>query len=146
MLRRTVLKVLAPLAWLTLAGNAAAATMVVTKNAACSCCRHWVALMQQAGFTVEVRDIDLIAPVNDRLGVPEKLHSCHVAEVGGYAIEGHVPAEDIKRLLRQRPKIAGLAVPGMIPGSPGMDHGGAKQHYDVIAFDRAGHTSVFASH
>ncbi len=146
MLRPRLLKIAASLALLLFAQAAAAATMVVTKNPACECCRHWIEIMQKAGFTVEVRHMDIIAPLSGRLGVPEKLRSCHLAQIDGYTFEGHVPAEDIKRFLRKRPNALGLAVPGMIPGSPGMNHGGAAQHYNVIMFDRQGRTTVFASH
>lgn len=144
--RRRLFKTAAALALLTFAQAASAATMVMTRNAACSCCREWLAVMKQAGFTVYERDMDIIAPLTDRLGVPAKLRSCHVAQIGDYVIEGHVPAEDIKRLLKQKPKAIGLAVAGMVPGSPGMNHGGPPQRYNVILFDRAGRTSVFASH
>lgn len=146
MLRRRLIKTIASLALLSVAQAATAATMVVTKNAACGCCREWIALMKQAGFTVYERDMDVLAPLTDKLGVPEKLRSCHVAQIGDYVTEGHVPAEDIKRLLKQKPKAIGLAVPGMVAGSPGMNHGGQPQRYNVILFDRQGRTSVFASH
>jgi hypothetical protein len=146
MLPRRLLKTAASLALLSFAQSAAAATMVVTKNAACGCCREWIALMKQAGFTVYERDVDVIAPLTDRLGVPVKLRSCHVAQVGDYVIEGHVPADDIKRLLKQKPKALGLAVPGMVAGSPGMNHGGKPERYNVVLFDRQGRTRVFASH
>ncbi|MEO7241067.1 MAG: DUF411 domain-containing protein [Sphingomicrobium sp.] len=146
MLPRRLLTIAASLALLGFAQAAAAATMVVTKNAACVCCREWVALMEQAGFKVFVRDMDFIAPLTDQLGVPAKLRSCHVAQIGDYVIEGHVPAEDIQRLLKQKPKAIGLAVPGMVPGSPGMNHGGQPQRYNVILFDRQGRTKLFAAH
>jgi hypothetical protein len=79
-------------------------------------------------------------------GVPEDLGSCHTAKVGGYAVEGHVPAADIQRLLKEKPAVAGIAVPGMPLGSPGMEQGGRTQPYDVIAFSREGKRTVFASH
>ena len=140
------LKIIAPLALLASAEGAVAATLLVTKTAFCGCCKVWVERMKAAGFTVEVKDVENVAPTARRLGVPEKLRSCHTAEIGGYAIEGHVPAADIKRLLAERPKAAGIAVPGMVMGSPGMEHGDHKEPYQVILFDRAGKTRVFASH
>src|SRR4028119_1696716 len=144
--RRKLILSLAPLALLACAGNAAAATLAVTKTASCGCCAKWVEHMKQAGFTVTVRNVEDVGPTAQRLSVPAKLRSCHTAEIDGYAIEGQVPAADVKRLLAQRPKAAGLAVAGMVMGSPGMEHGDHKQAYKVILFDKAGNTKVFASH
>lgn len=144
--RIKLLKIIAPLALLASAEGAVAATLMVTKTAFCGCCRIWVERMKAAGFTVEVKDVENVTPTARKLGVPDKLRSCHTAEIGGYAIEGHVPAADIKRLLAQRPKAAGIAVPGMVAGTPGMEHGGHSEPYQVILFDRAGKTRVFASH
>lgn len=146
MLRRKMLTFLAPLALLACAESAAAATLVVTKTAACGCCRHWVDHMKKAGFTVEVRNVEDVTPTARRLGVPDELRSCHTAEIGGYAIEGHVPAADVRRLLAERPKAAGIAVPGMVAGSPGMEQDGRSDPYQTILFDRASGTRVFASH
>lgn len=87
-------------------------------------------------------DFELLAQQRAKLGVPERLAACHTATIGGYTIEGHVPADVIKRLLAEKPEIAGLAVPGMPSGSPGME-GGRAQPYDVIAFDRAGRARVY---
>ena len=102
--------------------------------------------LRQNGFTVTERNEDDLAPVKRRLGVPTALESCHTALVDGYVIEGHVPADVIDRLLRERPKIVGLAVPGMPEGSPGMESPGARpQPYQVLTFDRAGSTTVFAT-
>ncbi len=146
MIRRKLMLALAPLAVLACAGSAAAATLAVTKTASCGCCAHWVEHMKKAGFTVTVRNVEDVSPTARRLSVPAKLRSCHTAEIDGYAIEGHVPAADVKRLLAERPKAAGIAVAGMVMGSPGMEHGGHKQPYQVILFDKAGNTRVFASH
>ncbi len=146
MLRRRLLIAFAPLALLACAGSAAAATLAVTKTASCGCCRHWVEHMRKAGFTVEVHDVEDVTPTARRLGVPDKLRSCHTAEIGGYAIEGHVPSADVRRLLAERPKAAGIAVPGMVVGSPGMEQGGHREAYQTILFDKAGKTRVFASH
>jgi hypothetical protein len=146
MIRPKLMAVLAPLALLACAGNAVAATLAVTKTASCGCCAKWVEHLKKAGFNVTVRNVEDVTPTAQRLGVPGKLRSCHTAEIDGYAIEGHVPVADIKRLLAERPKAAGIAVPGMVMGSPGMEHGDHKEPYQTILFDKAGETRVFASH
>ncbi len=98
------------------------------------------------GFTVTVDNTSDLRPIKARLGVPSKLESCHTASVGSYVIEGHVPADTIKRLLRQRPAVVGLAVPGMPVGSPGMESPGQPaERYQILAFDKAGKTTVFES-
>ncbi len=99
--------------------------------------------LQGAGFSVESQMVDNMNAVAERQRVPEQLRSCHTALTGGYIVEGHVPAAVIRRLLKERPKIVGIAVPGMPPGSPGMESP-SPQAYDVIAFDSAGRTHVFA--
>jgi hypothetical protein len=141
-----LLKIIAPLALLASAEGAVAATLLVTKTAFCGCCRVWVERMKAAGFRVEVKNVESVTPTARKLGVPDKLRSCHTSQIGGYAIEGHVPAADIKRLLAQRPKAAGISVPGMVAGTPGMEHGDHSDPYQVILFDRSGKTRVFASH
>jgi hypothetical protein len=116
----------------------------VVRDTGCGCCLNWVAHLQRAGFKTAVTE----SP-NRAVGskVPADLRSCHTGTVDGYLIEGHVPVADIKKLLQTRPKILGIAAPGMPAGSPGMEvPGGAVAPYDVIAFDAAGKTSVFASH
>ena len=120
-------------------------TLVVYKSPTCGCCKEWVKHLQQNGYRVEVHEQYNVTPVKNELGVPPSLRSCHTARVGGYVIEGHVPAADIARLLKEKPAIAGLAAPGMPMGSPGME-GPRKDPYDVIAFGANGRTSVFASH
>jgi hypothetical protein len=103
--------------------------------------------VERNGFTAKVEDVQNLATVKDRYAVPPELQSCHTAIVDGYIIEGHVPAAEIERLMTERPDIAGLAVPGMPVGSPGMEvEGAATQPYDVIAFDKVGNTEVFASY
>lgn len=146
MFRHKLLAVFAPLAILACAESAAAATLTVTKGAACGCCEGWVEHMRKAGYQVVVRNIDDVTPTAKRLGVPDALRSCHTAEVGGYTVEGHVPAGDVKRLLATRPKAAGIAVPGMPIGSPGMEHGSHKEPYRTMLFNRAGQMRVFATH
>ena len=103
--------------------------------------------MEQNGFTAKVEDVQDLTAVKDRYDVPVELQSCHTAIVDGYIIEGHVPVAEIERLMTERPAIAGLAVPGMPVGSPGMEvEGVAAQPYEVIAFDKAGNTEIFASY
>jgi hypothetical protein len=136
----------APLLFANAARAAAAPVVTVVKTPTCGCCTAWVAHLRRAGFEVRVADVADVTPAARRLGVPDDLRSCHTASVGGYAIEGHVPAADIMRLLRERPAAAGLAVPGMPMGSPGMEHGAMRQPYQTILFTRAGRRTLFASH
>jgi len=120
----------------------------VWKDPQCGCCQAWIEHLQARGFAVEVHDVGNTA-ARKRLGLPERLASCHTAWVGGYVIEGHVPAADIERLLKQKPAALGLAVPGMPIGSPGMDgpaYKGRKDAYQVLLVKRDGSTSVFASY
>jgi hypothetical protein len=129
------------------ASAAALPTMTVYKSPTCGCCKNWIEHVKTAGFAVEVHDLDDLSEIKAEAGVPERARSCHTAIVDGYAIEGHVPAETIKRLLRERPRVAGLAVPGMPVGSPGMEvPGQAADKYDVVAYDRNGAVSVYESH
>jgi len=117
----------------------------VYKTPTCGCCHKWVDHLEEAGFKVDATDMADVTPVKDENGVDADLRTCHTAVVDGYVIEGHVPAADIKRLLKERPAVAGLAVPGMPMGSPGME-GSRTDPYDVIAFDKEGNRFVFASH
>jgi hypothetical protein len=137
---------LAPLALLACVQTAAAATIEVAKSPYCGCCTLWVEHLRQEGFDVHVVDLDDVTPTARRLGVPDDLRSCHTASIGGYAIEGHVPAADIRRLLAERPAAAGIAVPGMPIGSPGMEQGDRRQRYDVILFRRDGRRQLFSRH
>lgn len=118
--------------------------VLVYKSPACGCCGDWVTHMQAKGFRVEVKDVEDVAPIKRRHGIPDALASCHTSLVEGYAIEGHVPAADVWRLLRERPAVRGLSVPGMVVGSPGMETGPA-QPYSTIAFGEFG-TRTFARH
>ena len=121
--------------------------MVVHKSPTCGCCELWVEHMREAGFPVQVRDTHNVHPVKQRLGVPYGKGSCHTAEVGGYVIEGHVPADDIKHLLAQRPAARGLVLPGMPMGSPGMEMpDGQTQPYTVELVTSDGATEAFARH
>lgn len=117
----------------------------VWKTPTCGCCGIWVDHMRDAGFSTEITDLDDVLPIKKREGVPPRVHSCHTAVVDGYVVEGHVPAEDVKRLLREKPDIVGIAVGGMPAGSPGMESP-RPQPYDVHAIQRDGSLSVWASH
>ena len=112
--------------------------MVVTKDPNCSCCGGWIAYLRAAGYSVDVVETTDVERTKARLGVPGDLASCHTAEIGGYAIEGHVPETAIRRLLAEKPPAAGIAVPGMPSSAPGMDVAGARDIYDVILFGPAG--------
>ena len=121
--------------------------MLVTKSPTCGCCHLWVEHMRKAGFQIEVRDVDDINLVKQRVGVPYGKGSCHTAEVNGYFIEGHVPAADVKRLLAEQPDAKGLVVPGMPAGSPGMEMpDGRLQPYVGELGAEYGSTSEFARH
>lgn len=117
--------------------------VTVYKSASCGCCEKWVAHMRANGFEVVTRDTDNVAAQKVRLGVPEKMASCHTAEVGGYVVEGHVPAADVKRLLASKPNIRGLAAPGMPASAPGMDQPG-KIPYTVYSLKKNGTTAEYA--
>ena len=120
-------------------------TITVYKDANCGCCKSWIEHLVKHGYRVDAKDSPDMTEIKRSLGVPDALTSCHTAVVNGYLIEGHVPAADIARLLKTKPKVAGLAVPGMPMGSPGME-GSRTQKYDVLSFDKAGKTKVFASY
>lgn len=120
--------------------------ITVYKDPNCGCCHQWVEYLRKHGFEVAVRDTSDMSGAKTTGRVPEKLQTCHTGFVAGYVVEGHVPVADIQRMLTQKPKIAGIAVPGMPVGSPGMEAGNRKDRYDVIAFNRDGSTRVFARH
>lgn len=119
--------------------------MEVWRTPSCGCCGAWVRHMEAAGFRVRVTQMDDVTPIKEQFRVPPALASCHTARVGGYVVEGHVPAGDILRLLRERPKILGIFVPGMPIGSPGMEGPNAEK-YQVLALDAVGRRTVFATH
>ena len=127
------------------AGAQAPTAVSVFKSATCGCCAKWVEHLRANGFTPTATNVDDLDAVKVKYRVPQAVQTCHTAVVGGYVIEGHVPASDIKRLLKERPAISGLAVGGMPAGSPGME-GGATRRYDVLSFDKQGNTRVYASH
>lgn len=143
--RRRTLTMLAaaPLALVSMRALSAAPAVSVFKLAECGCCDQWAEHLRKNGFTVSVRALPDLTPVRVKYGIPNIFGTCHTALVEGYAIEGHVPAGDIQRLLRAKPKIAGLAVPGMPAGSPGME-GPRSEPYDVLTFDRKGATQIYA--
>lgn len=126
-------------------GQASLPEVAVYKSPSCGCCSKWGEHLQAAGFRVTEHDVrDLLAVKNEH-GVPRELGACHTALVDGYVIEGHVPAEDILRLLEERPEVRGLAVPGMPMGSPGME-GPRKDPYASLSFDAEGNTAIWAYH
>jgi hypothetical protein len=148
--RRLLLAVGAlPVAGLAQTAGSSGKTLVeVWKDPNCGCCQDWVAHLEQNGFAVKVNDRG-----NDtmraKLGIPPQLGSCHTALVGGYAVEGHVPAREIRRLLKEKPQAVGLTVPGMPVGSPGMDgkvYGDRRDPYDVLLVSKSGGTQVYASY
>jgi hypothetical protein len=115
----------------------------VYKTPQCGCCKAWVDHLSENGFQVEAVDMPDLSIVKQKYGVTPALEACHTAVVDGYVVEGHVPADVIRKLLQERPRVVGIAVPGMPGGSPGME-GAMKQPYDVLTFDQAGRTQVFA--
>lgn len=119
--------------------------ITVYKDPNCGCCDKWIEHLIKHGFRVTGKNTSEMTEIKRGLGVTEGLESCHTGVVNGYVIEGHVPASDIKRLLKSKPSVAGLAVPGMPMGSPGME-GSRVDRYDVLSFDKAGKTGVFAKH
>jgi len=134
--------------WVALASPPALAgppTLQVFKSPACECCEKWVEHLRAHGFAVEVTDVPDVERIKREHRVPERVASCHTALIGEYFVEGHVPAADVKRLLKERPRIAGLAVPGMPVGSPGME-GPDPEPFDVLAVDSEGQVKVFSSH
>ena len=120
-------------------------TVEMYKSPYCGCCGKWAEHMSKAGFSVKTHEIDNVPDTRKKLGMPEKLGSCHTAKIGNYLLEGHVPADDIKRLLKEKPKALGLAVPGMPAGSPGMDVPNSPP-YDTLLVHKDATTRVFAKH
>ena len=117
--------------------------IVVYRSPTCECCGKWLEHLKKNNFTVKDIVTDDVQAIKDKYGVSEAMASCHTAIVDGYVIEGHVPAEDIMNLLKTKPKIVGIAVPGMPSGTPGMEMGGRKDAYDVMSFDKENHYEIF---
>ncbi len=139
------LAVLTRAGWAETAGTPTAIS--VYKSSSCGCCAKWVEYLRQNGFAPVVHDEEAMDELKDRLRIPDKVRSCHTAQIESYLIEGHVPATDIRRLLRERPKVAGLSVPGMPPRTPGMAEPGITTGgYAVVAFQLDGGTQTFARH
>ncbi|MDH4385605.1 MAG: DUF411 domain-containing protein [Caulobacter sp.] len=129
------------------AQTAPARDLTVFKTPTCPCCNGWIDHMRQAGFTTVVTVVDDLQPIRSSRGLPEALASCHTGVVGGYLVEGHVPAQDVIRLLTERPAAVGLAVPGMPLGSPGMETPrGYKEAFNTLLVLRSGTTRLFARH
>lgn len=123
----------------------AAETIDVYKSPYCGCCGKWVAHMEKNGFKVNIHEVTDVPGARKKLGIPDKLGSCHTSKVGNYVVEGHVPAADIKRLLKEKPKALGLAIPSMPPGAPGMDIPNSPP-YETLLVQTDGSTRVFAKH
>lgn len=136
-----LLSLLAPVAW----AAAPLPTVTVYKSPSCGCCGKWVEHMKDGGFPVITIDTEDVAAQKARLGVPPALGSCHTAEVGGYLVEGHVPAADVKRLLAERPRARGLISPGMPASAPGMDDA-RRIPYEVLLVGKDGRTATYARH
>lgn len=144
-IRAAAVLALAPAAW---QAGAAAPRIEVWKSPSCGCCKDWITILEAEGFSVVVHDSGNTAK-RAQLGIGLEHGSCHTATVAGYALEGHVPPREIKRLLKEKPKAIGLAVPGMPIGSPGMDgpeYGGKRDPYDVLLLASGGKARVYQSY
>ena len=120
--------------------------VTVWKTPNCGCCKEWVAHLRSSGFKVTTHDVKDTAAIRQKLGLPVKFASCHTAQLGAYVLEGHVPAQEVRRLMREKPKAVGLAVPGMPVGSPGMETDGSRDAYDVLLVLADGSSRVYQSY
>jgi len=120
--------------------------VIMFKDPHCGCCGKWAEHMRASGFEVKEIATRELGAIKRQSGVPQALAACHTAKVGGYIVEGHVPAADVRRLLAEKPAVAGIAAPGMPLGSPGMEGPYPAERYDVVSFERNGKTEVFARH
>jgi hypothetical protein len=145
--RRTFIGLLvaAPMLVSAIPARAASRTMEVWKDPTCGCCKDWISILRKSGFEVTVNDTGNGA-ARAKAGIARQYGSCHTALTGGYAIEGHVPVREIERLLKERPDAIGLAVPGMVIGSPGMEQGGRVDPYTVLLLHRDGGSSAYAKY
>jgi len=143
--RRNILVAITSLIVLAISSPSQSAGPLITvfKTPTCGCCGKWVEHLKANGFTVKVQEVNDTSAYERQYRVPRTMESCHTAIVNGYTIEGHVPAAEIKRLLNEKPKAVGLAVPGMPVGSPGME-AARSEAFSVFVFDEGGHTSVYA--
>ncbi|MBF0444527.1 MAG: DUF411 domain-containing protein [Magnetococcales bacterium] len=133
--------------WLFFPQSTLADNVVVYKSPSCGCCDGWVKHMESNGFKVTINNVDDVYPIKSQLGVPEEAASCHTAKVGKYIVEGHVPVADIRRMLKEKPQIDGIAAPGMPMGSPGMTvPGQPADHYDIITFKDGRMGGVFSKY
>jgi hypothetical protein len=149
MKRRAVLTALAAAAAavsLPVVAKEALPPVQVFKNPSCGCCGAWVERMLAAGFSVNVTEVDDTSVARRKYGLPDRFGSCHTAVVGGYVVEGHVPANDVKKLLAMKPVAVGLAVPGMPVGSPGMEMGSRRDPYQVLLVAKDGRERVFSAY
>lgn len=145
--RRLFLAASAAAAFAATGAAAAGPKVAVYKTASCGCCRGWVTAMARAGFAPTVTDVEDLSVEWRKRGVPDTLSSCHLADIGGYVTVGHVPPQDVLRLLKERPKALGLTVPGMPIGSPGMEQpSGRREAYETLLLLPGGRTQVFARH
>ena len=145
--RRTMLGLLAaafPVA--AYAKPARSATLTVYKSPSCGCCSGWVDHIKASGIAVRVVEMEDVTPMAKKLGVPDAMRSCHTGEIGGYFIEGHVPAADIRKLLRERPAARGIALPGMPVGAPGMEQGARRDPYATMIVSRVGKPTLIVRH
>lgn len=126
------------------AGTASAQEITVYKSPTCGCCEQWIKHVEDHGFTVRMEDLANMEPIKRRYAVPPQLWSCHTSVVGGYTVEGHVPADLIQKLLAEKTPVAGIAVPGMPQGAPGMEQGQEKVRYEVLTFTRDGEVETYA--
>ncbi len=120
--------------------------LVVYRTPTCGCCRVWVERMRAKGFEIRDNVVENVDDIKAQYGLPENLQGCHSTVVAGYLVEGHVPAEDIQRLLTEKPNVSGITVPGMPIGSPGMESGDTVEPYASLTFDRDGSTTIFQEH
>jgi hypothetical protein len=129
------------------AGQKPGPSIAVYKDPGCGCCAKWVEHLRQHGFEATATDHADMDSLKDKHQIPQQARSCHTGIVDGYVVEGHVPAADIQRLLKERPAVVGIATPGMPVGSPGMEvEGMPADRYNVVSFDKTGTTRVFATH
>ena len=144
--RRSVLGLLLVLPAAACSNPVKAAALHVYRSPTCGCCNAWADHLRQSGFKVDVHDTEDVTPLAKSLGVPDQLRSCHTAVADGYFIEGHVPAGDIRKLLKERPSARGIAVPGMPIGSPGMEQGDREEHFATLLVRDDGSVTTFATH